>query len=70
MSVKKVTKTHSHQGHKVQEDLEQTSKIGLMVIVVLGALVGFWGLFCLVGSLIKFGVGGVFGGLLAAITGR
>jgi len=47
----------------------EASKFGLKVAMGMAALVGIWGLACLIGGLATNGVGGMLRGYLTAITG-
>ncbi|MHB8809011.1 MAG: hypothetical protein ACYC9M_03230 [Desulfobulbaceae bacterium] len=47
------------------------SEVGMGVIMVLAALIGIWGIACLIGGIANSGgVGELMNGYLAAVTGR
>jgi len=47
------------------------SEVGMGVIIVLAALIGIWGIACLVGGIANSGgVGELMSGYLSAVTGR
>jgi len=47
------------------------SEVGMGVIMVLAALIGIWGIACLVGGIASSGgVGELMSGYLSAVTGR
>ena len=56
------TETTSKVGYEV-------SRFGLNVGMGMAALIGLWGLACLIGGLATYGVSGMLRGYLAAITG-
>ena len=47
----------------------EASKFGLIVAMGMAALVGIWGVACLIGGLVTNGVGAMLRGYLTAITG-
>ena len=47
----------------------ETSRFGLSVGIGLTALIGLWGVACLMGGLATNGVGGMLKGYLTALTG-
>ena len=48
---------------------DEVSKFSLRVGIALAALIGIWGVSCLVGALASNGFGGTLKGFLSAITG-
>ena len=48
---------------------QETSKFALNVGIVMAALVGLWGVACLIGGLMSGGLGGLINGYVSAITG-
>jgi hypothetical protein len=47
------------------------SEVGMGIIVVLAALIGIWGIACLVGGLVNSGgIADLLGGYISAVTGR
>ena len=46
------------------------AEVGMGVIMVLAALIGIWGIACLMGGLAQGGVGELLSGYITAITGR
>ena len=69
--MKETTKvqTEANITHDTEEDINQASKAGMLMVTAMAGLVGAWGLACLVGALMSAGVGGVVTGYLSAITG-
>lgn len=49
---------------------EGTAQAAIIVLMLLAALVGVWGLACLVGGVVESGAGGLLRGFIAAVTGR
>lgn len=48
-----------------------TSEIGMGIIMVLAALIGIWGIACLIGGIVNGGgVGELLNGYISAVTGR
>ena len=47
----------------------ETSRFGLGVGMAMAALIGLWGVACLIGGLASNGVGGMLKGYLTALTG-
>jgi len=48
-----------------------TSEVGMGVIMVLAALIGIWGIACLIGGIANSGgVGELLNGYITAVTGR
>ena len=52
-----------------EEIAEAASHVGTGTIFILSALIGAWGLTCLVSAAIQFGIFGTMQGWLNAITG-
>ncbi|MBC8207891.1 MAG: hypothetical protein H8E79_01840 [Desulfobulbaceae bacterium] len=48
---------------------QETSKFALNIGIVMAALVGIWGLACLIGGLMSGGFGGAIQGYVSAVTG-
>jgi len=46
------------------------TEVGLGVITVLAALIGIWGIACLVGGVAHSGLGELVNGFITAVTGR
>ena len=55
--------------HDTQADLDQTSKLGLGVVLSLAGLVGAWSMACMIGALTTQGIGAVVKGFMTAVTG-
>lgn len=55
--------------HDTYADLNQTSKIGLGVVISFAGLVGAWSLACMVGALSTQGLSAVIKGFMTAVTG-
>ena len=55
--------TVNKMGHDVAE-------VGMGVIMVLAALIGIWGIACLMGGLAQTGIGELVSGYITAVTGR
>lgn len=53
-----------------QAAMEGTTQAGIGIITVLAAMVGVWGLACLVGGALELGVADMARGFIAAVTGR
>jgi hypothetical protein len=64
MTANTITRTET----KTDVGLE-ASKFGLRVGMGMAALIGLWGVACLIGGLASYGVGGMLRGYLTAITG-
>jgi len=48
-----------------------TSEVGMGIIMVLAALIGIWGIACLIGGIVNSGgVGELLNGYISAVTGR
>ncbi len=46
------------------------SEVGMGVIMVLAALIGIWGIACLMGGLAQTGIGEMVSGYITAVTGH
>ena len=46
------------------------TEVGIKVIAVLAALIGIWGIACLVGGVAQSGIGEMINGYITAVTGR
>lgn len=46
------------------------AEVGMGVIMVLAALIGIWGIACLMGGLAQTGIGEMLSGYITAVTGR
>lgn|GEM_PF-1374453 len=49
---------------------EGAGQAGIGIIAILAALIGAWGLACLVGGVMEGGAADLVRGLIAAVTGR
>ncbi len=47
----------------------EASKFGVSVVMGMSALIGIWGLACMIGGLASNGVGGMLKGYISAVTG-
>jgi len=47
----------------------EASKFGVSVVIGMSALMGIWGVACLIGGLASNGVGGMLRGYITAVTG-
>ncbi len=57
-------------GRKIETGVGlETSKYTVRVIGALSALIGIWGLACLIGGLASSGFGGLLQGYVTAVTG-
>ncbi|MBU1640467.1 MAG: hypothetical protein KKG53_08280 [Proteobacteria bacterium] len=63
------TQTQATTTRNAQEDINQASKAGILMVTTMAGLIGAWGLACMVGALMTNGIGGVVTGYLSAITG-
>ena len=49
--------------------VHEMSIFGMSVIIAMAALIGLWGVACLIGGFVSNGVGGMLKGYLTALTG-
>ena len=55
----------------IDKMVRDTSQVGMGVIMVLAALIGIWGIACLIGGIANSGgIADLLSGYLSAITGR
>ena len=64
MTANTITRTEA----KTDVSLE-ASKFGVSVVMGMSALIGIWGVACLIGGLASNGVGGMLRGYITAVTG-
>ena len=64
MTANTITRTEA----KTDVSLE-ASKFGVSVVMGMSALIGIWGVACLIGGLASNGVGGMLAGYISAVTG-
>ncbi len=55
--------------HDTHADLNQTSKIGMGMVISFAGLVGAWSLACFLGALGTQGIGTAIKGFMTAVTG-
>ncbi len=64
------TKTNTYEAIGTKTGIkEESSKTALGIGIVLAAIVGLWGLACLIGGIASSGIGGVIVGYIKAVTG-
>ena len=66
------TKIDVKQQDVVKDDVdihEESSKTALVIGIVMAALVGIWGVACLIGGLSSSGMGGAIKGYITAVFG-
>ena len=64
------TKTNTHEGIRETVNIqEETSKTALKIGIAMAAIVGLWGLACLMGGLATAGIGGTVVGYFRAVLG-
>jgi len=62
------TATHVRNEDQIDVGYE-ASKFALNVGIGMAALIGIWGMACLIGGLVTNGVGGMLAGYVSAVTG-
>jgi hypothetical protein len=60
-----ITKTDT----SVNVNYETVDQVGIGVIGILSAIIGTWGVACLIGGLCQYGIVGMIKGWVSAITG-
>ncbi len=63
------TNTKTYEGKTSTYVKEETSKTALGIGIAMAAIVGLWGLACLIGGIASSGIGGVIVGYIKAVTG-
>jgi hypothetical protein len=64
------TKTNTYEGIKEATNIkEEASKTVLKIGIAMAAVVGLWGLACLIGGLASAGIGGTVVGYFRAVLG-
>jgi hypothetical protein len=66
MTTTQITTTRAHELESVATSSEQ---VGISVITIMSALIGTWGVACLIGGLSQYGIVGLAKGWLTAVIG-
>lgn len=68
--MKATATTNQETQVQVQESISQSSaQVGIGIIAIVSAMIGMWGIACLIGGLSQYGVTGMVKGWLSAVMG-
>lgn len=63
------TQNTTARAHEHESAAQSGAQVGVGIIMVLSALIGTWGVACLIGGLSQYGVTGMIKGWLSAVMG-